>query len=145
MYIVLGRMEYLIALFVIGFMASTCLFCNTINNLMLSNRITSNLKWMITLWTTMYNDSIGKRIDCYIKWCLNKITYIYFVWTERRVANGEASHTSPIAGKTFVLVRVGGAGRALAFGAKSRGAQVVIFNQNYGNKAILFSPFYYYN
>jgi len=39
------------------------------------------------------------------------------------------------------LVGAGGAGRALAFGAKSRGAQVVIFNRNYGNKAILFSPF----
>ena len=89
----------------------------------------------------MYNDSIGKRIDCYIKWCLNKITYIYFVWTERRVANGEALRTSPIARKTFVLVGVRGAGRALAFGAKSRGARVVIFNQNDGNKAILFSPF----
>ena len=63
----------------------------------------------------MYNESIGKRIDCYIK--------------------------SPIVGKTFVLVGAGGAGRALAFGAKSRGAQVVIFNRNYGNKAILFSPF----
>ena len=145
MYIVLGRMEYLIALFVTGFMAFTCLFCNTINNLMFSNRITSNLKWMITLWTTMYNDSIGKRIDYCIKWCLNKISYVYFVWTERRVANGEALRTSAIVGKTFVLVGARGAGRALAFGAKSRGAQVVIFDQNYGNKAILFSPFYYYN
>ena len=89
----------------------------------------------------MYNDSIGKRIDCYIKWCLDRITFVYFVWTERRVANGEALRTSPLAGKTFVLVGAGGAGRALAFGAKSRGAQVVIFNQNDGNKAILFSPF----
>ena len=89
----------------------------------------------------MYNDSIGKRIDNYIKWCLDRITYVYFVWTERRVANGEALCNSPIARKTFVLVGAGGAGRALAFGAKSRGAQVVIFNRNYGNKAILFSPF----
>ena len=89
----------------------------------------------------MYNDSIGKRINCYIKWYPDRITYIYFFWTERRVANGEALHTSPIAGKTFVLVGAGGAGRALAFGAKSRGAQVVIFNRDYGNKAILFSPF----
>lgn len=52
--------------------------------------------------------------------------------TERQVANGEASHTSPIAGKVFVLVGAGGAGRALAFGAKSRGARVVIFNRNFG-------------
>ena len=93
----------------------------------------------------MDNDSIGKRIDCYIKWCLDRITYVYFFQTKRRFANGEALRTSPIAGKTFVLVGAGGAGRALAFGAKSRGAQVVIFDQNYGNKAILFSPFYYDN
>lgn len=47
--------------------------------------------------------------------------------------NGEALHTSPIAGKVFVLVGAGGAGRALAYGAKSRGARVVIFNRDYGN------------
>jgi 3-dehydroquinate dehydratase/shikimate dehydrogenase len=40
-----------------------------------------------------------------------------------------------------VLVGAGGAGRALAFGAKNRGAQVIIFNRNYGKKALLFSPF----
>ncbi|KAK3041436.1 hypothetical protein RJ639_000413 [Escallonia herrerae] len=43
---------------------------------------------------------------------------------ERRVANGEASVASPVSGKTFVLVGAGGAGRALAFGAKNRGARV---------------------
>ena len=48
--------------------------------------------------------------------------------------NGDASHASPLVGKTFVLVGAGGAGRALAFGAKSRGAHVVIFNRNYGNR-----------
>ncbi|KAF8401565.1 hypothetical protein HHK36_012507 [Tetracentron sinense] len=50
---------------------------------------------------------------------------------ERKVANLESSHTSPLAGKLFVLVGAGGAGRALAFGAKSRGARVVIFNRHY--------------
>ncbi|KAM3734056.1 hypothetical protein ACB098_11G185200 [Castanea mollissima] len=69
---------------------------------------------MITRWTTMYNDSI-----------------------ERRIANGEALRTSPIAGKTFVLVGAGGVGRALAFGAKSRGAQFVIFNRNYERAKVL--------
>jgi len=39
---------------------------------------------------------------------------------------------SPLSGKTFVLIGAGGAGRALAFGAKSRGARVIIFNRNYG-------------
>lgn len=35
-----------------------------------------------------------------------------------------------------MLVGAGGAGRAMAFGAKSRGARVVIFNRNYGNSII---------
>lgn len=56
-----------------------------------------------------------------------------FGMTERRITNGQASHASPIAGKLFVLVGAGGAGRAIAFGAKSRGARVVIFNRNFGN------------
>lgn len=43
-----------------------------------------------------------------------------------------ASDTSPVSGKRFVLIGAGGAGRALAFGARSRGAHVVIFNRNYG-------------
>ncbi|XXG79323.1 hypothetical protein AAC387_Pa09g0422 [Persea americana] len=48
-----------------------------------------------------------------------------------RGPNEGESHTSPLAGKLFVLVGAGGAGRALAFGAKSRGARIVIFNGNY--------------
>ncbi|XP_057857753.1 bifunctional 3-dehydroquinate dehydratase/shikimate dehydrogenase, chloroplastic isoform X2 [Cryptomeria japonica] len=39
--------------------------------------------------------------------------------------------SSPLAGKLFVLVGAGGAGRALAFGAKQRGARVVITNRNF--------------
>uniref|UniRef100_A0A5B6ZQ17 Shikimate dehydrogenase substrate binding N-terminal domain-containing protein n=1 Tax=Davidia involucrata TaxID=16924 RepID=A0A5B6ZQ17_DAVIN len=42
--------------------------------------------------------------------------------------NGEASLPSPLTGKLFVLVGAGGAGRALAFGAKSRGARVIVFD-----------------
>lgn len=52
--------------------------------------------------------------------------------TERQTSNGVASDSSLLAGKTFVLIGAGGAGRALAFGAKSRGARVVIFNRNFG-------------
>lgn len=52
--------------------------------------------------------------------------------TEKQITSKQASHTSPIAGKLFVLVGAGGAGRAMAFGAKSRGARVVIFNRNFG-------------
>ncbi|WOG82794.1 hypothetical protein DCAR_0101962 [Daucus carota subsp. sativus] len=42
--------------------------------------------------------------------------------------NGEALLPSPITAKQFVLVGAGGAGRALAFGAKTRGARVIIFD-----------------
>lgn len=47
--------------------------------------------------------------------------------------NLEESSVSPLAGKLFVLVGAGGAGRAMAFGARSKGARVVIFNRNFGN------------
>ncbi|CAN0899085.1 Bifunctional 3-dehydroquinate dehydratase/shikimate dehydrogenase, chloroplastic [Linum grandiflorum] len=46
--------------------------------------------------------------------------------------NSSSSCGGPLAGKTFVVVGAGGAGRALAFGAKSRGAKrIVIFNRNF--------------
>ena len=46
-----------------------------------------------------------------------------------------------MAGKIFVLVGAGGAGRALAFGAKSRGARVVVFNRNFGKQQFYATPF----
>jgi 3-dehydroquinate dehydratase/shikimate dehydrogenase len=46
--------------------------------------------------------------------------------------NGDALLPSPLTGKLFVLVGAGGAGRALAFGAKSRGAKVLIFDIDFG-------------
>lgn len=52
--------------------------------------------------------------------------------TEWGCTNGKASLPSPITGKQFVLVGAGGAGRALAFGAKIRGARVVIFDISFG-------------
>ncbi|KAL6968413.1 hypothetical protein U1Q18_034214 [Sarracenia purpurea var. burkii] len=67
---------------------------------------------------------VGYNTDCEAS-----ITAIEDALRERHVTNGAASLDSPIAGKVFVLVGAGGAGRALAFGAKSRGARVVIFNQ----------------
>ncbi|XP_042067532.1 bifunctional 3-dehydroquinate dehydratase/shikimate dehydrogenase, chloroplastic-like isoform X1 [Salvia splendens] len=45
--------------------------------------------------------------------------------------NGRPPNVSPISGKLFVLIGAGGAGRAMAFGARSRGARVVIFNRNF--------------
>ncbi|KAL9363969.1 hypothetical protein Peur_041842 [Populus x canadensis] len=39
---------------------------------------------------------------------------------------------SPLAGKLFVVIGAGGAGKALAYGAKEKGARVVIANRTYG-------------
>lgn len=50
-------------------------------------------------------------------------------------ANEYPSNASPIAGRLFVLIGAGGAGRALAFGARSRGARVVIFNGSFGENS----------
>ena len=43
------------------------------------------------------------------------------------------ANVSLISGRFFVLVGAGGAARALEFGAKSKGARVLIFNRNFGN------------
>lgn len=40
---------------------------------------------------------------------------------------------SPLAGKLFVVIGAGGAGKALAYGAKEKGARVVIANRTYGS------------
>ncbi|KAG6552593.1 hypothetical protein Mapa_005793 [Marchantia paleacea] len=42
-----------------------------------------------------------------------------------------SSEGSPLAGKTFVVIGAGGAGKALAFGAKVRGATVIVANRNF--------------
>lgn len=46
--------------------------------------------------------------------------------------NISATADSPLAGKLFVVIGAGGAGKALAYGAKEKGAQVVIANRTYG-------------
>ncbi|XWS58507.1 hypothetical protein CRYUN_Cryun08bG0040100 [Craigia yunnanensis] len=66
---------------------------------------------------------IGYNTDCEAA-----ITAIEDALKEKRCTSNEASFGTPISGKLFVLVGAGGAGRALAFGAKSRGAQIVIFD-----------------
>lgn len=45
--------------------------------------------------------------------------------------NGNNPITSPLAGKLFVVIGAGGAGKALAYGAKEKGARVVIANRTY--------------
>ncbi|XP_058076132.1 bifunctional 3-dehydroquinate dehydratase/shikimate dehydrogenase, chloroplastic-like isoform X2 [Magnolia sinica] len=68
---------------------------------------------------------VGYNTDCEAA-----ITAMEDALRARKGTSGEASNISPLAGKLFVLVGAGGAGRALAFGAKSRGARIVIFNRN---------------
>ncbi|GER32937.1 shikimate dehydrogenase [Striga asiatica] len=46
----------------------------------------------------------------------------------KECTNLERIHSSPIKGKLFVVVGAGGAGRALAFGAKTRGARILVFD-----------------
>ncbi|XP_057744266.1 bifunctional 3-dehydroquinate dehydratase/shikimate dehydrogenase, chloroplastic-like [Arachis stenosperma] len=69
---------------------------------------------------------IGYNTDC--EAC---ITAIEDAMRGRKYVNGKDPESSPLAEKIFVLVGAGGAGRALAYGAKSRGARVVIFNRNF--------------
>ncbi|KAF3436378.1 hypothetical protein FNV43_RR23470 [Rhamnella rubrinervis] len=69
---------------------------------------------------------VGYNTDCEAS-----ITAIEDALREKQAGNRGTRHKSPIAGKTFVLVGAGGAGRAIAFGAKDRGARVVITNRNY--------------
>ncbi|KAK4855366.1 hypothetical protein QYF36_006495 [Acer negundo] len=45
--------------------------------------------------------------------------------------NISSSGSSPLAGKLFVVIGAGGAGKALAYGAKEKGARVVIANRTY--------------
>ncbi|WOL18861.1 bifunctional 3-dehydroquinate dehydratase/shikimate dehydrogenase, chloroplastic [Canna indica] len=44
---------------------------------------------------------------------------------------GKDETGSPLAGKTFVVIGAGGAGKALAYGAKEKGAKVVIANRTF--------------
>lgn len=39
---------------------------------------------------------------------------------------------SPLSGRLIVVVGAGGAGKAIAYGAKKKGARVVVANRTYG-------------
>ncbi|KAF9669378.1 hypothetical protein SADUNF_Sadunf14G0101400 [Salix dunnii] len=73
---------------------------------------------------------VGYNTDCDAS-----ISAIEDALTERRITQKGVLEASPLSGKTFVLIGAGGAGRALAFGAKSRGARVIIFNRDYEERA----------
>ncbi|CAH1427633.1 unnamed protein product [Lactuca virosa] len=47
------------------------------------------------------------------------------------VQNGVRGSSSPLAGRLFVVIGAGGAGKALAYGAKEKGARIVIANRTY--------------
>ncbi|KAJ6380136.1 hypothetical protein OIU76_016734 [Salix suchowensis] len=47
-------------------------------------------------------------------------------------SNGAPASVSPLAGKLFVVVGAGGAGKALAYGAYEKGARVVVANRTFG-------------
>lgn len=56
--------------------------------------------------------------------------YINYFLADKHIGSGTA--VSPLAGKLFVVIGAGGAGKALAYGAKEKGARVVIANRTYG-------------
>lgn len=59
--------------------------------------------------------------------CLKLLWSCYSFTGRHNVSSG-----SPLAGKLFVVIGAGGAGKALAYGAKAKGARVVIANRTYG-------------
>lgn len=55
-----------------------------------------------------------------------------------------ASAGSPLAGKLFVVLGAGGAGKSLAYGAAQKGARVVVANRTFGNNLAVFQNIYYF-
>lgn len=49
-----------------------------------------------------------------------------------RGSNGTSASSSPLAGKLFVVMGAGGAGKALAYGGYEKGARVVVANRTFG-------------
>lgn len=47
-------------------------------------------------------------------------------------SNGAPASASPLAGKLFVVLGAGGAGKALAYGGYEKGARVIVANRTYG-------------
>ncbi|XP_030521171.1 bifunctional 3-dehydroquinate dehydratase/shikimate dehydrogenase, chloroplastic-like isoform X2 [Rhodamnia argentea] len=86
--------------------------------------------------TIVRRPSDGKLIG-YNTDCEASVTAIEDALQECRCINGKQSLVSPLAGREFVLVGAGGAGRALAFGAKIRGARIIIFDIDFERAKIL--------
>ncbi|GLT87403.1 hypothetical protein SLE2022_054890 [Rubroshorea leprosula] len=77
--------------------------------------------------TIIRRPSDGKLIG-YNTDCEAAITAIEDSLKEQRCIDGKAAFSTLLSGRLFVVVGAGGAGRALAFGAKNRGARIVIFD-----------------
>ena len=84
----------------------------------------------------------GLRGLYYIYWliipCLHCFVMVFFDYdlnSNYFLAGKAHSKTadSPLAGRLFIVIGAGGAGKALAYGAKEKGARVVIANRTYGN------------
>jgi 3-dehydroquinate dehydratase / shikimate dehydrogenase len=59
---------------------------------------------------------------------MGNISYILYVTGP----GSKDAATSPLAGRLIVVVGAGGAAKAIAYGAKEKGARVVVANRTYG-------------
>jgi phosphoglycerate dehydrogenase-like enzyme len=73
---------------------------------------------------TFYPFDPFDRIEIYLQHRLVQL------FTGSGVQNGATG--SPLAGRLFVVIGVGCAGKALAYGAKAKGARIVIANWTHG-------------
>ncbi|KAK8326636.1 hypothetical protein V6Z12_A11G131500 [Gossypium hirsutum] len=78
-------------------------------------------------------EAMDGKLIVYTTDCEAAISAIEDALTERNVSSKGVPHStsSLISGRTFVLIGAGDAGRALAFGAKYKGARIIIFNRDY--------------
>ncbi|KFK38074.1 hypothetical protein AALP_AA3G066400 [Arabis alpina] len=79
--------------------------------------------------TVLRRSSDGKLLG-YNTDCIGSISAIEDGLRSSDPSTGPSS-SSPLAGKTVVVIGAGGAGKALAFGAKEKGAKIVIANRTY--------------
>ncbi|XP_020209569.2 bifunctional 3-dehydroquinate dehydratase/shikimate dehydrogenase, chloroplastic, partial [Cajanus cajan] len=56
---------------------------------------------------------------------------------EEQLKDSISGSRSPLYGKLFVVMGAGGAGKALAYGGKEKGARIVVANRTYGEKMLL--------
>ncbi|CAH8361575.1 unnamed protein product [Eruca vesicaria subsp. sativa] len=80
--------------------------------------------------TILRRQSDGKLLG-YNTDCIGSISAIEDGLRSSSDPSSVPSSSSPLAGKTVVVIGAGGAGKALAYGAKEKGAKVVIANRTY--------------